>query len=78
MRALMILTRAGCARTPLLRARLREALLRLDVAASVESIDLDDLPAADPRRGYGTPTILVAGADLFDTPVPTWPWPQPS
>ncbi|MGD9902777.1 MAG: hypothetical protein AB7U83_04850 [Vicinamibacterales bacterium] len=74
----MVLTRAGCTRTPLLKARLAEALQRLGAVAAVDVLDLDGLPAADARGGYGTPTILVAGRDLFDLPAPTWPWPSPS
>lgn len=75
---LVVLTRRGCTRTPLLHARLSEALHRLEDEATVQVVDLDDLPSTDSRRGYGTPTILVAGRDLFDVPVPAWPWPSPS
>lgn len=75
---LVVLTRRGCTRTPLLQARLSEALHRLDGEATVEVVDLDDLPSTDSRRGYGTPTILVAGRDLFDLPAPTWKRPSPS
>lgn len=76
--SLSVLTRAGCTRTPLLQARLVKALARLGAEEPVEVVDLDDLPSGDARRGYGTPTILVAGRDLFDLPVPAWPWPSPS
>ncbi len=33
-------------------------------------VDISKLPETDPRRGYGAPTILVNGKDLFEAPIP--------
>lgn len=64
------LTRHGCANSPLLRARLEEALDSLELDAALEVVDIATLAATDHRTGYGTPTILVDGEDLFGHPRP--------
>jgi hypothetical protein len=64
------LTRRGCANSPLLRARLAEAMRSLELDATLEVADLATLAATDHRTGYGTPTILVEGEDLFGAPRP--------
>lgn len=51
----------GCPNTPQLRQRLRAALPN----ATIIDIDLMKLGAGDPRLGWGAPTILVDGKDLF-------------
>lgn len=51
----------GCPNTPLLMQRLREAAPR----RHIEEIDLMQLETGDPRLGWGAPTILVNGTDLF-------------
>ena len=62
------LTRPRCPNSPLLKARLLNALKELGVEATVSLVDVSTLPAYDPRTGYGTPTILVDGTDLFGHP----------
>ena len=54
----------GCPNTPQLRARLTEAAPN----ASITDVDLTKLSAGDFRLGWGAPTILVEGVDLFETP----------
>ncbi len=51
----------GCPNTPQLRLRLRAALPN----ATIIDVDLMKLSSGDPRLGWGAPTILVDGKDLF-------------
>lgn len=69
------LTRSDCPKSAEALEHLRQALSEQDVRATVTTIDLGELPAQDNRTGYGTPTILVEGADLFgrESPGPTSP-----
>ncbi|RMH02000.1 MAG: hypothetical protein D6702_10020 [Planctomycetota bacterium] len=62
---IQFLTRQGCANTPVMEERLRAALARLGPGFEVEYVDVGELPADDPRTGFGTPTLLVHGRDLF-------------
>lgn len=62
-----------CPNTPILRANLKTALRSLSPAWTFTDVDQQTLPAADLRRGYPTPTILVKGHDLFGLPRPTEP-----
>lgn len=64
------LTRPGCANSPLLQARLMEAIQTLGLEATLAVVDVTTLAAADHRTGYGTPTVLVDGKDLFGHPEP--------
>ncbi len=52
----------GCPNTPLLYDRLIEAC----PDATVERVDLTQLEDGDPLLGWGAPTILIGGKDLFD------------
>jgi len=36
----------------------------------VQTLDVDQLPPSDVRRGYGAPSLLVEGEDLFGMPEP--------
>jgi hypothetical protein len=76
--ALVLLTRRGCANTDKMRDHLDAALRSLHRPATYRVIDLDALPPSDPRRGYGTPTILRDGKDLFGRSEPTGPAPSPT
>jgi hypothetical protein len=69
----VLLTREGCSNTGIMKSRLAAALRSLQWPADYRVIDLDDLPQSDPMRGYGTPTILYDGRDLFGLPEPTLP-----
>ena len=51
----------GCPNTPNLLERLREA----SPDAEIIEVDLMTLTTGDPRLGWGAPTILVNGKDLF-------------
>lgn len=75
-----LLTRSGCGctNTGVMRGRLEEALRELGVPLAYALIDVSELPDADARRGYPTPTVLHGGVDLFGmeparpaTPAPT-------
>ena len=62
----------GCPHAPILRQRLDEALQELGVKVTPVAIDLEQLfHAKDPRSGYGSPTILVDGRDLFGAQTPS-------
>lgn len=76
--SLVFLTREGCVNTTTMRARLDQALDRLNVPKKYAVVDVDTLPEADLRRGYGTPTVLHDDRDLFGMPVPTPPMPTPT
>ena len=72
---LVFLTRDGCVNTDLMRANLDKALASLGRPPAYALIDADTLPSSDPRAGYGTPTVLVNGVDLFGMPEPPTPHP---
>src|SRR5262245_9069281 len=77
-KALAFLTSKGCVNSDTMRARFDDALKTFTPPPSYSVVDLDTLPADDIRRGYPTPTILLAGADLFGMPAPTPPLPAPT
>lgn len=78
MRDLVFLTRDGCVNTATMRARLDEALQGLGLPADYQFVDAETLAASDPRGGYGTPTVLYSGQDLFGMPEPAVPHPSPT
>jgi hypothetical protein len=55
----------GCPMTAALRRNLHAALAKLDVDVTVEEVDLEALPKGDPLLRYGSPTVLVDGADVM-------------
>jgi hypothetical protein len=67
---LVFLTRDECAQTDKMREHLDAALRTLKRPTRYPVVDADTLPQNDARRGYGTPTVLVRGRDLFDMPDP--------
>jgi hypothetical protein len=75
---LVLLTRRECANTDAMRDRLDAALRSLHRPATYRVVDIDLLEPSDPRRGYGTPTILHDGKDLFGMPAPPLPSPCPT
>ncbi len=75
---IVFLTRAGCVNTETMRASVDEALARLGWPTDYQLIDADTLSPSDPRGGYGTPTVLYAGRDLFGMPEPPAPHPSPT
>ena len=62
---LTFLTRGACVNTPPMRGSLDLALRDGGYAVDYVVIDTATLAATDPRCGYGTPTILLDGRDLF-------------
>jgi len=61
-----LLSFPGCPTAQVLRANLAEATAQLGlVTCRIEPVNLADLVAGDPRRGWGSPTILVDGVDLY-------------
>ena len=70
------LTTDGCPNTPLMLKNLEAALKSLGLENQYTPVDVSQLPADDPRIGYGTPTVLVDGIDLMGMakpPVPGFP-----
>jgi hypothetical protein len=51
----------GCPNTPELRKRLEAS----DPTLQIVDVDLMTLQKGDPRLGWGAPTILINGKDLF-------------
>lgn len=78
MQHLVFLTRDGCANTVTMRANLDEALTALGLPAGYRFIDAHTLQPSDPRGGYGTPTVLYEGRDLFGMDEPAAPHPAPT
>jgi hypothetical protein len=75
MKDLVFLTREGCVNTVTMRANLDEALKTLGLPNDYQFIDADTLATSDPRGGYGTPTVLRRGEDLFGMEEPPIPHP---
>lgn len=75
---LVLLTRDGCPNTDVMRQRLEAALQSLGWTTTLRMIDIGHLPDSDPRGGYGTPTILSDGEDLFGLPRPSLPYAPPT
>jgi len=75
MPTVTFLTREGCPKSPAMYANLRAALATHDWAGDPVVVDIGELPEDDPRTGFGTPTVLVDGVDLFGlrTPQPAAP-----
>jgi hypothetical protein len=42
----------------------------MDLELTYDVVDLEQLPSTDMRRGFGSPTILFNGRDLFGTGSP--------
>jgi hypothetical protein len=62
----------GCPNTPHLWASLQQAMRQLNWGIPIVRLDLNKLSQNnDLRAGYGSPSILVDGKDLFGAPQPT-------
>jgi hypothetical protein len=72
-RNLVFLTRDGCVNTARMRSSLDEALKALALPTNYALINVDRLESSDRRRGYGTPTVLYNGHDLFGMAAPPAP-----
>jgi hypothetical protein len=64
-RGLTVVTERDCEHARTMVENLDYALRSLGWRAGYTLVYVKDLPATDLRRGYGTPTILVEGRDLF-------------
>ena len=73
---LVFLTTDGCANTSIMRANLDAALRAMGRPVDYAVIDLGTVSADDVRAGYGTPTVLYKGRDLFGMPEPSRPNPD--
>jgi hypothetical protein len=60
----------SCANSPIMEKNLQDAMALKGTAEDYSFIDINGLPVSDYRRGYGTPTVLVNGEDLFGAPKP--------
>ena len=78
MKDVVFLTRKGCVNTAAMRTRLDEALQEMALPVDYQFIDADTLQSSDPRGGYGTPTVLYKGVDLFGMEQPPVPHPPPT
>ena len=70
---LVFLTRDWCPDSERLKSNLDAALAALHNASDYPVIDVDTLPASDPRGGYPTPTLLYANRDVFGMVEPPLP-----
>ena len=78
VKSLVLLTRGDCSDSPVMRARVDEALKALGLPTDYHVIDAGTLHPTDPRNGYPAPTVLYQGGDLFGMPEPKPPFPAPS
>lgn len=78
LKNLAFLTRQGCVNTTTMRENLEDALKAMALPNDYQFIDADTLTESDPRRGYGTPTVLYEGRDLFGMSEPPVPTPPPT
>ena len=78
LKNLVFLTRQGCVNTTTMRENLEDALKAMALPNDYQFIDADSLTGSDPRRGYGTPTVLYEGRDLFGMSEPPVPTPPPT
>jgi hypothetical protein len=65
MPEVMFLTRKGCPGSPAMLKNLVAVLTSHGMSADLMTVDIGDLPTDDIRTGYGSPTVLVDGRDLF-------------
>jgi len=78
MEKFIFLTRQGCVNTATMRENFDSALKAMGWSTEYQFLDADTLAPTDPRGGYGTPTILYDGRDVFDMPEPPTPHPPPT
>ena len=71
----VFLTREGCPSSPAVYKSLKAVLTERGMTEDPVTVDLGTLAKDDIITGYGTPTILVGGVDLFGrkTPKPATP-----
>jgi hypothetical protein len=68
---LQFLSMSNCPNVSPLWESLQDALKELQYTQTIEQLDINALSEnQDKRAGFGSPTILVNGKDLFDSPFP--------
>ena|ERR1039457_378122 len=68
---LKFLSMQNCPNVSLMWDSLHTALKELQYNQPIEQLDINTLSEnQDKRAGYGSPTILINGKDLFDSPFP--------
>ena len=60
-----LLTRKGCPGSPVMLRNLVAVLTSRGMSGDLVAVDIGKLPQDDIRTGYGTPTVLVDGKDLY-------------
>ncbi len=55
----------GCPNSPKRKANLQTAMKALGLTRQFKVVDILKLPDGDVRKGYGAPSVLLAGRDLF-------------
>lgn len=64
--------REGCPHTSQMRLSLQDAMRELHWDTPIDTLDVNELSEKkDIRAGYGSPTILINGEDLFGAGRPT-------
>jgi hypothetical protein len=62
---------SGCPNISSMWESLQTAMKELQLNQPIEQLDINALSEKqDKRAGFGSPTILVNGKDLFDSPFP--------
>lgn len=69
-RTIEFLGTGSCANSPIMEKNLQDALAQKGLKMGYSFLDIKKLSESDYRRGYGTPTVLVNGEDLFGAPKP--------
>jgi hypothetical protein len=67
---IMVLQLAVIACGKIKEKNLQDALAQKGLKMGYSFLDIKKLSESDYRRGYGTPTVLVNGEDLFGAPKP--------
>ena len=70
LKGIQFLGRSDCIHSPKMEKNLVSALKATGLEQKYKYIDLASLPSEDYRRGYGTPTVLINGEDLYGMPKP--------
>ena len=69
--SVLVLSMPGCPNAKSMTANLTEACRTLGIECRIDQVNLETLAEDDPRRGWGSPTVLVNGADLIGAERPT-------
>ncbi len=67
---LEILTLPGCPNAEAMTDNLTEACRVRGMSCRIEPVSLETLAETDPRRGWGSPTVLLNGVDLMGATKP--------